>query len=145
MDFETFCLSRLLIKPPDLPGATAIDVNDLPRIFVMEGWGEWDFSVGLFVGLFFVFRYLLVGEFSFSSVGMGQLIKGIIYPFIYSAGIALAYLIMSSAENKVERQRIWVIYIVSFFNRRLYQPAGILDSGYGFCSINLAGTKISGC
>lgn len=72
-------------------------------------------AFGLFVGLFFVFRYLLVGEFSFSSVGMGQLIKGIIYPFIYSAGIALAYLIMSSAENKVERQRIWVIYIVSFF------------------------------
>ena len=72
-------------------------------------------AFGLFVGLFFIFRYLLVGEFSFSSVGMGQLIKGIIYPFIYSAGIALAYLIMSSAENKVERQRIWVIYIVSFF------------------------------
>ena len=72
-------------------------------------------AFGLFVGLFFVFRYLLVGEFSFSSVGMGQLIKGIIYPFIYSAGISLAYLIMSSAENKVERQRIWVIYIVSFF------------------------------
>ncbi|MBP8066680.1 MAG: peptide MFS transporter [Flavobacterium sp.] len=65
--------------------------------------------------LFFVFRYLLVGEFGFSSVEMGQLIKGIIYPFIYSAGIALAYLILSSAENKVERQRIWVIYIVSFF------------------------------
>lgn len=72
-------------------------------------------AFGLFVVLFFIFRYLLVGEFSFSSVGMGQLIKGIIYPFIYSAGIALAYLIMSSAENKVERQRIWVIYIVSFF------------------------------
>ena len=72
-------------------------------------------AFGLFVALFFIFRYLLVGEFSFSSVGMGQLIKGIIYPFIYSAGIALAYLIMSSAENKVERQRIWVIYIVSFF------------------------------
>jgi len=69
----------------------------------------------LFVALFFVFRYLLVGEFGFSSVEMGQLIKGIIYPFIYSAGIALAFLIMSSAENKVERQRIWVIYIVSFF------------------------------
>ena len=45
-------------------------------------------AFGLLVGLFFVFRYLLVGEFSFSSVGMGQLIKGIIYPFIYSAGIA---------------------------------------------------------
>ncbi|WP_313807426.1 peptide MFS transporter [Flavobacterium sp.] len=69
----------------------------------------------IFGALFFVFRYLLVGEIGFSSVEMGQLIKGIIYPFIYSAGIALAYLILSSAENKVERQRIWVIYIVSFF------------------------------
>lgn len=72
-------------------------------------------ATAIFAALFFVFRYLLVGEFGFSDVAMGQLIKGIIYPFIYSAGIALAYLIMSSAENKVERQRIWVIYIVSFF------------------------------
>ncbi|WP_027383647.1 peptide MFS transporter [Epilithonimonas caeni] len=69
----------------------------------------------LFVILFFVFRYLLVDEFGFSSVEMGQLIKGIIYPFIYAAGVSLAFLIMSSAENKIERQRIWVIYIVSFF------------------------------
>lgn len=69
----------------------------------------------LFVALFFIFRYILVSEFGFSSVGMGQLIKGLIYPFIYAAGISLAFLIMSSAENKVERQRIWVIYIVSFF------------------------------
>lgn len=72
-------------------------------------------AIGLFVALFFVFRYVLVGEFGFTAVEMGQLIKGIIYPFIYSAGISLAFLIMSSAENKVERQRIWVIYIVSFF------------------------------
>jgi len=70
---------------------------------------------GIFVVLFFVFRYLLVGEFGFKAVEMGQLIKGIIYPFIYAAGISLAFLIMSSAENKIERHRIWVIYIVSFF------------------------------
>ncbi len=70
---------------------------------------------GLFVILFFIFRYILVGELGFSSIEMGQLIKGIIYPFIYAAGISLAFLIMSSAENKIERQRIWVIYIVSFF------------------------------
>lgn len=69
----------------------------------------------IFVALFFAFRYLLVGQFGFNSVEMGQLIKGIIYPFIYAAGISLAFLIMTSAENKVERQRIWVIYIVSFF------------------------------
>lgn len=72
-------------------------------------------AFGLFTVLFFIFRYILVGEFGVTSVEMGQLIKGLIYPFIYSAGISLAYLIMSSAENKVERQRIWVIYIVSFF------------------------------
>ena len=72
-------------------------------------------AIALFIALFFVFRYVLVGELGFSSVEMGQLIKGLIYPFIYSAGISLAYLIMSSAENKVEKQRIWVIYIVSFF------------------------------
>ncbi len=69
----------------------------------------------LFAILFFVFRYILVSEIGFSSVEMGQLVKGIIYPFIYAAGISLAYLIMSSAENKIERQRIWVIYIISFF------------------------------
>lgn len=69
----------------------------------------------LFVILFFAFRYLLVGELGFKAVEMGQMIKGIIYPFIYAAGISLAFLIMSSAENKIERQRIWVIYIVSFF------------------------------
>ena len=72
-------------------------------------------AIALFIALFFVFRYVLVGELGFSSVEMGQLIKGLIYPFIYSAGISLAYLILSSAENKVEKQRIWVIYIVSFF------------------------------
>lgn len=72
-------------------------------------------AVVIFAALFFVFRYVLVGEFGFTAVEMGKLIKGIIYPFIYAAGISLAYLIMSSAENKVERQRIWVIYIVSFF------------------------------
>ncbi len=72
-------------------------------------------TVGIFAILFFAFRYLLVGELGFNSMEMGQMIKGIIYPFIYAAGISLAFLIMTSAENKVERQRIWVIYIVSFF------------------------------
>lgn len=69
----------------------------------------------LFVLLFFAFRYFLVSEVGFSNFEIGTLVKGIIYPIIYSAGISLAFLIMSSAENNVERQRIWVIYIVSFF------------------------------
>jgi proton-dependent oligopeptide transporter, POT family len=47
---------------------------------------------------------------------MSTLVKGIIYPFIYAAGVALAVLIVSdSSITKIERERIFVIYIVSFF------------------------------
>lgn len=73
-------------------------------------------AVGLFVVLFFVFRYVLVGEFGFSNFEIGTLVKGIIYPIIYGAGISLASLIlMDSTLTKVETQRILVIYIISFF------------------------------
>ena len=72
-------------------------------------------AVAVFVLTFFGFQYLFVDKIGFSSVGMGEFVKAVIYPFIYSMGLALAYLIMSATENKVERDRIWVIYIVSFF------------------------------
>lgn len=73
-------------------------------------------AFAIFVTLFFTFRYLLVGEIWFSHFAMGTLIKGIIYPVIYSIGIALAVLIISDATlTKIERDRILVIYIVSFF------------------------------
>ncbi|HEX4888440.1 MAG TPA: peptide MFS transporter [Luteibaculaceae bacterium] len=43
-------------------------------------------------------------------------VKKIIYPIIYSAGIALAVLIMTDKTlTKIEVQRVLVIYIVSFF------------------------------
>lgn len=72
-------------------------------------------AVAVFVITFFGFQYLFVDKIGFGSVGMGEFVKAVIYPFIYSMGLALAYLIMSATENKVERDRIWVIYIVSFF------------------------------
>ncbi len=72
-------------------------------------------AVAIFVLTFIGFQFLFVDKIGFGSVGMGEFVKGVIYPFIYSMGIALAYLIMSATENKVERDRIWVIYIVSFF------------------------------
>lgn len=71
---------------------------------------------GLFFVLFFAFRYLLINEISFSNFEVSTLIKGIIYPIIYAAGISLAVLIVSdSSLTKIERSRIYVIYIVSFF------------------------------
>ena len=73
-------------------------------------------AVGVFLAMFFVFRYVLVGEFGITSFEMSTLVKGLIYPFIYGAGIALAVLIVSDTSiTKVERDRIFVIYIVSFF------------------------------
>ena len=64
-------------------------------------------AVAAFAGLFFLFQYLLGGE---------NFIKTIIYPTIYAAGLTLAGLIVSdSSLTKIERDRIFVIYIVAFF------------------------------
>ena len=52
----------------------------------------------------------------FSTFEIGTLVKGIIYPIIYGAGISLAVLILlDSTLTKIETQRILVIYIISFF------------------------------
>lgn len=72
--------------------------------------------VVLFIALFFGFQYLLVDQIGFSGLDGAAMIKGVIYPIIYASGISLAVLIISdSALTKIERDRIWVIYIISFF------------------------------
>lgn len=64
-------------------------------------------SVVAFIGLFLAFHF---------SVDGTNVVKTIIYPIIYAAGITLAGLILSdSSLTKVERDRILVIYIISFF------------------------------
>lgn len=60
-----------------------------------------------FVALFLLIRHFTDGD---------NVVKTIIYPIIYSSGLTLAGLILSDKTlTKIERQRIWVIYIVSFF------------------------------
>ncbi|UOK43514.1 MULTISPECIES: peptide MFS transporter [Flavobacterium] len=64
-------------------------------------------AVLAFFGLFFTFHFLTEGD---------NVVKTIIYPIIYASGLTLAGLILSDKTlTKVETQRIWVIYIVSFF------------------------------
>ena len=64
-------------------------------------------AVLAFVAMFSLFSYMTEGE---------NVVKTIIYPIIYASGITLAGLILSdSTLTKIETQRIWVIYIVSFF------------------------------
>ncbi|MBP1616736.1 MAG: transporter [Bacteroidetes bacterium] len=92
----------------DFEEGEAQTANFTKRSFVMVG--------ALFVILFFAFRYFLVGEVAFSGVEVSKIIKGIIYPLIYASGISLAVLIVSDTSlTKIERNRIYVIYIVSFF------------------------------
>ncbi|MCD6066615.1 MAG: transporter [Bacteroidetes bacterium] len=64
-------------------------------------------AVIAFICLFFGIRWMMGGD---------NFVKTIIYPIIYSSGLTLAGLIISDTSlTKVERQRIIVIYIVSFF------------------------------
>ena len=64
-------------------------------------------AVVAFIALFFTFRYMLDGH---------NIVKTVIYPIIYASGLTLAGLIISdSSLTKVERDRIFVIYIVAFF------------------------------
>jgi POT family proton-dependent oligopeptide transporter len=64
-------------------------------------------AIAVFVALFFAFHYTTEGD---------NVVKTIIYPIIYSSGISLALLILlDKTLTKVETQRIWVIYIMSFF------------------------------
>jgi POT family proton-dependent oligopeptide transporter len=64
-------------------------------------------AIAVFAAIFFVFNYFTEGD---------NVVKTIIYPFIYASGVALATLILlDSTLTKIETQRIWVIYIMSFF------------------------------
>jgi len=64
-------------------------------------------AVVAFIALFFAIRYFTDGD---------NIVKTMIYPMIYASGITLAGLILSDKTlTKIETQRIWVIYIMSFF------------------------------
>lgn len=64
-------------------------------------------ALAVFAAIFFIFNYFTEGD---------NVVKTIIYPFIYASGVALATLILlDSTLTKIETQRIWVIYIMSFF------------------------------
>lgn len=64
-------------------------------------------AVIAFIVLYLLFHYTTSGD---------NIVKTVIYPIIYASGLTLAGLILSDKTlTKIETQRIWVIYIVSFF------------------------------
>lgn len=99
----------------------------------------------LFLVLFFTFRYFSVGEVGFSNFDIGTLVKGIIYPIIYSSGISLAILILMDKKlTKIETQRILVIYIVSFFIIFFWAAFEQAGSSLTFIADNQTDRKILG-
>lgn len=70
-------------------------------------------SIGIASILFVILVYVF---HSFIATAEANPIKDWIYPIIYASGLSLAYLIMSDKTlSKVERDRIWVLYIIAFF------------------------------
>lgn len=71
--------------------------------------------------------------------------QNIIYSIIYASGITLAGLILSdSSLTKVESQRIWVIYIVSFFIIFFWAAFEQAGSSLTFIADNQTDTNIFG-
>lgn len=74
-----------------------------------------------------------------------SVIKKWLYPFIFSAGISLGYLILSDKTiTKVERDRIWVLYIVCFFVMFFWGAFEQAGSSLTFIADNQTDTRILG-
>ncbi len=69
-------------------------------------------TIVILIALTFGFHYLSIDD----TAATQNPIKVWLYPFIYSAGLSLAFLIASDKSlTKIERDRIFVLYIVAFF------------------------------
>jgi POT family proton-dependent oligopeptide transporter len=75
-----------------------------------------EFSTKSILSTCALFLVLVLGIHAYIVTEEANPIKDWIYPIIYSAGISLAFLIMTDKTlTKVERDRIWVMYIIAFF------------------------------
>ena len=72
-------------------------------------------------------------------------IKGWLYPFIFAAGISLGYLILSDKTiTKIEKDRIWVLYVVCFFVMFFWGAFEQAGSSLTFIADNQTDTNILG-
>lgn len=95
-------------------------------------------SCALLVLITFGFNFLMDGP------GVNP-IKGWLYPFIFASGISLAFLILSDKTiTKVERDRIWVLYIVCFFVMFFWGAFEQAGSSLTFIADKQTDTKILG-
>lgn len=107
-----FLKNKYVLTPEGLPIGKRPQKSDVPTGESEQAkftTGSIIISMLLMVGLTYGFHLLMGGP------GVSP-IKSWLYPFIFAAGISLAFLIMSDKTiTKIERDRIWVLYIVCFF------------------------------
>jgi POT family proton-dependent oligopeptide transporter len=95
-------------------------------------------SIVLLVAVTYGFHLILGGP------GVSE-IKAWLYPFILASGISLGFLIMSDKTlTKVERDRIWVLYIVCFFVMFFWGAFEQAGSSLTFIADNQTDTRILG-
>lgn len=107
-------ITFLILKNKYVVTPTGRPIGGLPKHNTSEDFEEGEAQTAKFsnasIGIAAVLFVILGSLFHFA---LGQ---NVIYSLVYASGISLAYLIMSdSSLTKIERDRIWVIYIVSFF------------------------------
>jgi len=72
-------------------------------------------------------------------------IKGWLYPFIFASGISLGFLILSDKTiTKIEKDRIWVLYVVCFFVMFFWGAFEQAGSSLTFIADNQTDTNILG-
>jgi len=95
-------------------------------------------SLVLLIGVTYGFHLV------FDSPGVSW-IKAWLYPFIFASGISLGYLILSDKTiTKIERDRIWVLYIVCFFVMFFWGAFEQAGSSLTFIANNQTDTRIFG-
>lgn len=95
-------------------------------------------SLFLLVAMTYGFHLLLGG------IGV-SFIKAWLYPFIFASGISLGYLILSDKTiTKIERDRIWVLYIVCFFVMFFWGAFEQAGSSLTFIADNQTDTNLFG-
>lgn len=107
-----FLKNRYVRTPEGVPIGGRPKKSDIPE-------GESESAKFTTTNIIISFVILLVVTYGFHLVFEGPgvtWIKAWLYPFIFASGISLGYLILSDKTiTKIEKDRIWVLYVVCFF------------------------------
>ena len=136
-----FLKNKYVRTPEGVPIGGRPKKSDIP-----EGESE---SAKFTMGNIIISIVLLIGiTYGFHLVFEGPgatWIKAWLYPFIFASGISLGFLILSDKTiTKIEKDRIWVLYVVCFFVMFFWGAFEQAGSSLTFIADNQTDTRILG-